>query len=705
MLHNFEKVSSFYQSPLTCLPSLGAEKAEVMKDEMGCVTIEDLLYYFPRRYLDRTITEEENLSIGEEVTFVVQIKSVYLHHTGRSSRLIAQAQSLQGSKIEMIWFRGAKYLRFSVKKGSLLIVSGKLTFFRGLQMTHPDFEILDSAEDKNLIHTGRIIPLYPSNDLLKKKNIESRTLRRFIKSAICMGDSLENMRAEELIPLELMNKYKLMNRYDALSTMHFPNSLEELDAARFRLKYEELYFFQLLMYHKSLYYQKVPRKLKPKAMGTCVLYKNLLNELPFSLTRSQEQAILYMVNACQKEKANAFLLQGDVGSGKTLVALSIALHYIELGIQIVFIAPTEILAYQHFFTISQFLGMKQSHRIELVTGSDKKKERLQKLEYIANGDVGIIIGTHSLLEESVQFKELGLVVIDEQQRFGVKQRELIRSKGKNPDTIAMSATPIPRSLCMTEFADLDLVMLKEKPLGRKDIETIWMSSRRRNGIYNSIRKYVNLGKQAYIVYPLIQESENMDLEAATEAYENLHKVIFSEFSVSLLHGRMKRKEKESVMQKFHQGKVQILVSTSVIEVGVDVPNATIIVIEHAERFGLSQLHQLRGRVGRGQEKSYCILVSDANGADTKERLQALVDSEDGFYLAEMDLKIRGTGELMGLKQHGISELRLANLISREDQKLSKMAYEDARTIAKLTPAGQKFLCKRFSHTPEWVLWH
>ena len=689
--------SSFsLESSLSSLPGLSSEKKRLIEKEMGCSTIEDLLYYFPRRYLDRTIREEPHLQVGQENTLIVQIKSVYLSH-GRSSRLIAHCQDRQGTRLDLIWFRGTKYFRNLIKKDMHLVVSGKLNFFRALQIVHPDFESLDSKEEQKLVHTGRIIPLYTMSEALKKKNINSHTLRRLLLSALDLmaeDRGRQNDPVPEVLPPELIAKHSLVKRYEALRSIHFPESEEAKEAARRRLKYEELYLFQILMYHKSLLRKKSPRFFKPLKSGSSKEFDRLRKNLPFTLTEDQEKATQQIVDSCQAEYPYAFLLQGDVGSGKTLVALAASLHYLEAGIQTALLAPTEILARQHFLTFHNFLGLEKARYLELITGSDRKQERQVKLEGIARGDAAIIIGTHSLLEESVRFQSLGLIVIDEQQRFGVKQREALYSKGKNPDSIAMSATPIPRSLCLTEFADLELLSLRQKPLGRKPIQTMYFQSVRRGGVYNSIRKHVSQGKQCYIVYPLIEESEKVDLQAATLAYEELQSKVFPEFCVALLHGRIKEEEKKKIMQEFHKGKIQILVSTSVIEVGVDVPNAAIMLIENAERFGIAQLHQFRGRVGRGTEQSYCVLLSDTKGAESQERLQALVDSEDGFTLAEMDLKIRGTGEVLGLRQHGLSELRLTDLL--RDRELSEMSHKDARAYPKINSEARKLLCRRFS---------
>lgn len=698
------------ESSLSYLPGVDSEKARLMDKEMGCSTIEDLLYYFPRRYLDRTISKDPYLQTGQELTLMVQIKSVYLSH-GKSSRLIAHCQSQQGRRLDLIWFRGTKYFRKVIQKDMRMVVSGKLQFFRALQMVHPDYELLDAKEEMELVHTGRIIPLYPLSETLKRKDINSRSLRRLLLSVLDRiaknSRTLSNLETPskdttekqndpipEILPFALLKKYELMRRCDALRSIHFPESEETQKRARIRLKYEELYLFQVLMYHKALMRQKIPRFFKPLKINTCKSFTALRQNLSFTLTKDQEKAIDQIVETCQAKHPYAFLLQGDVGSGKTLVAMAVALHYLEAGIQTALLAPTEILARQHFLSFNEFLDFQTAQQVELLIGSSAKQERMQKLERIAVGEAGIVIGTHTLIEENLVFKSLGLVIIDEQQRFGVKQREALYSKGKYPDSIAMSATPIPRSLCLTEFADLDLVSLREKPAGRKPIKTMYFKSARRPGVYNSVRKHVSSGRQCYIVYPLIEESEKLDLQAASLAYEELRSKVFPEFNLGLLHGRMKDHEKKRIMLEFRNGKIQILVSTSVIEVGVDVPNASIIIIEHAERFGIAQLHQFRGRVGRGSEQSYCVLISDAQGTETQERLQALVESEDGFYLAEMDLKIRGTGEILGLRQHGLSELRLTDLL--KDRDLSERSYADARAYPEISSEARRLLCRRFS---------
>ncbi len=685
-----------YRSGLSSLPGLGPKRSAVLEKELGeAASIEDLLYYFPRRYLDRNLSNRVDVQVGQETTLLVQVTSVYLSH-GRSSRLIANCLGAQGLRLTLVWFRGARFLRTIICKEVNLIISGKLEFFKGLQMAHPDFEIIDPNEKKDLIHTGRIIPLYSTSESFKRNGLDSRGIRSIMRTALDFSDANQVSGVEEILPQELLRKYDLIERHQALCAIHFPTSMQEQEAAYRRLKYEELYLFQILMYHKSLLREKASRSCQPLSFGYSTSYKQLIEQsLPFPLTGDQEKAIKKMLDTiANKSSPCAFLLQGDVGSGKTLVALGIALHYLDAGIQSVFLAPTEILARQHYLTLHELMGLQAGHNLELLTGKETQKQRLVKTDRIIRGEVNIVIGTHALLETNVVFKNLGMVIIDEQHRFGVRQRQLISSKGNNPDTVAMSATPIPRSLCLTEFADLELILLKEKPVGRKPIQSMWLSTKRHQGIYTSIRNHVRVGRQCYIVYPLIEESEKVDMQAASVAYEKLSSDIFPEFHVALLHGRMKKQDKEKIMQDFRSGHIQILVTTSVIEVGVDVPNATIMVIEHAERFGISQLHQLRGRVGRGTHQSHCVFVSDSAAPETRERLEALVASEDGFYLAEMDLSIRGSGEVLGLRQHGLSELRLADLV--KDKELVQLSYADARAYPELAPTARDFLCRRFA---------
>ena len=675
--------------PIEIIPGIGEAKKKVL-NKIDIKTVEDLLYYFPRRYVDRSIHDQFFLQEGY-LTLLVKIQSSYLAH-GKKSRLVVQGRTIQGNPISLLFFHGIQYYRYALKKEKSYVVSGKLEMYKGVPtMIHPEMEAIDEEDLDNAIHSGGIIPIYSTTEALKKVGLDSRGLRKIIHTVIqkIEGEWI----VPELIPENIRSKYQFPSRKEVLKQIHYPDNKESLKIARKVLKYEELYLFGCLMQKKKEERQSYPRILKPLEFGESKLFEILKKNLPFEFTSGQIEAIKRMIDGSQKDYMSAYLLQGDVGSGKTIVAFSCALHYIEKGIQVALMAPTEILARQHYNTLSTLPGLLPGVHLDLLTAGETKKNKEKILDRIRRGDSNFIIGTHSLIEDNVEFFNLGLVIIDEQHRFGVNQREMLRRKGKNPDLITMTATPIPRSLCLTIFGDLEPVYLKEKPAGRKPVKTIWLKEDQRDGLYKSIRKYVSQGRQCYIVYPVIEESEKLDLRAATEAYEELKNVIFSDFRVELIHGRMKADEREKIMQDFRNGKVHILVSTTVIEVGVDVPNATIMVIEHAERFGISQLHQLRGRVGRGTEESFCILVSNSDSDNAKERLQAIIENQDGFELAEIDLKIRGPGEILGIKQHGLPDFRIADFI--KDRKLVEIAYQDAIENRQLNEHAIKFIKKSY----------
>ncbi|MBM9591163.1 ATP-dependent DNA helicase RecG [Leptospira sp. 201903075] len=671
---------------LSALKGIGPKRKSVLL-EHGVSTFFELLTYFPRRYLDRNFTKDIILKQGDVVTLLGTIADSYIVH-GKKSRLLVGFRTLNNERINLVFFRGVNFFHKIFSVDRKVVVSGKLEYFKGYQILHPEYEFLSDKEDpEDSIHAGRIIPLYPSTEALKEDGLDSKGLRKLIHQVLEGGSIAENL------PQKLVKKRVLLGRDEAFHEIHFPETMEAVQIARKRFAYEEFFYFQRLLLYKQRERQKVKRLLWPLPKSPS--HENLEKNLPFELTEDQKMAVSTILSQTSSDSPAAFLLQGDVGSGKTITALLIALHYIDNHIQVVFLAPTEILARQHYQTIYKFMGNMPFLGIELLLGGENKKTRLEKLTRIKNGESNIIIGTHSLLQEDVVFSDLGLVVIDEQHKFGVDQRETIRSKGKNPDILAMTATPIPRTLCLTLYGDLTLVNIKTKPKGRKPIDTRWYKEDRRAGIYNSIRKYVVSGRQCYIVYPLVEESEKVDLESCTVAYENLRTNVFPELKIGLLHGKMKSAEKESVMEKFKSGEIQILVTTTVVEVGVDVPNATILVVEHADRFGISQLHQLRGRVGRSDIESFCILMTgDFISDEGKDRLEALVASNDGYFLAEKDLAIRGPGELLGVKQSGLPEFKIADLVS--DRTLLDEAKEDASSFPLDDPSELAELSTRFS---------
>lgn len=671
---------------LSSLKGIGPKRRTILL-EHGISTFFELLTYFPRRYLDRNFTKDIILKQGDVVTLLGTIADSYIVH-GKKSRLLVGFRTLNNERINLVFFRGVNFFHKIFIVDRKVVVSGKLEYFKGYQIVHPEYEFLSDKDDpEDSIHAGRIIPLYPSTEALKEEGLDSKGLRKLIHQVLEGGNIKENL------PSKLVKKRELLGRDKAFHEIHFPETMEAVQIARKRFAYEEFFYFQRLLLYKQRERQKIKRMLWPLPKSPS--RENLEKNLPFELTEDQKVAVNTILSQTSSDSPSAFLLQGDVGSGKTITALLIGLHYIDNHIQVVFLAPTEILARQHYQTIYKFMGNMPFLGIELLLGGENKKIRSEKLARIKTGESNIIIGTHSLLQEDVVFSDLGLVVIDEQHKFGVDQRETIRSKGKNPDILAMTATPIPRTLCLTLYGDLTLVNIKTKPKGRKPIDTRWYKEDRRTGVYNSIRKYVSSGRQCYIVYPLVEESEKVDLESCTVAYENLRTNVFPDLKIGLLHGKMKSAEKEFVMEKFKSGEIQILVTTTVVEVGVDVPNATILVVEHADRFGISQLHQLRGRVGRSDIESFCILMTgDFISDEGRDRLEALVTSNDGYYLAEKDLAIRGPGELLGVKQSGLPEFKIADLVS--DRNLLDEAKEDASSFPLDDPNEVAELSTRFS---------
>ncbi|MFH1943941.1 MAG: ATP-dependent DNA helicase RecG [bacterium] len=646
---------------------IGPKRAELMK-RVDVETIEDLLQYFPRRYLDRSrIAQIRSLRAGEEATIVGKVYSCEARR-GRTERFIVIVGDGTGF-IECVWFRGLSNFSRVFEVGETVAFSGKVTFYRGPQLVHPEYDKISEEGESNPIHTGGIVPMYPSTELLSRMGMDSRGFRRAIRQALDrVGDSIP-----ETLSDEVLKHQGLIPLSAAFENIHYPRSNDDLAKAQHRLKFEELFFLQLFLALQRRHREVEQKGIAFRQVGEQT--RKLVERLPFELTEAQKRVLRIIREDMKSERSMNRLLQGDVGSGKTVVALISMLIAVENGYQAALMAPTEILAEQHFLTMHgllEDLGVKTA----LLKGGQKNRVKRDVAEDIASGGVSVIVGTHALVQEGVAFKNLGLVVIDEQHRFGVMQRATLRQKGYRPDVLVMTATPIPRTLALTLYGDLDVSILDEMPEGRRPVRTAWRREQKRKEIYDFLRAEVRQGKQAYIVYPLVEESEKVDLAAATEGYETLSRHVFPEFRVGLLHGRMKAEEKEGVMRDFKAGEIDILVSTTVIEVGVDVPNAAVMLVEHAERFGLTQLHQLRGRVGRGDAQSTCILLSQGRLTDDAvKRLRTMEETTDGFRIAEVDLQIRGPGELFGTRQHGILNFKIANLTT--DGRILNAAREEA----------------------------
>ncbi|HQU72091.1 MAG: ATP-dependent DNA helicase RecG [Calditrichaeota bacterium] len=655
------------------LKGVGPRRAEVL-NEMGIFSLLDMLEYRPRRYLDRSeLRRIGEVDVDAEATIIGEILSVRLHRRGRR-RLVVRVNDTTGV-LEATWFNHAEGFSRMFKAGQMVAVSGKVSFYRAWQMVHPDFDIL--SENREQLNTGQLIPLYPSTQELKKVGLGHVALRRIFHEALKRyGEQIP-----ENLPGDRVKRYKLLSRRETFHQLHFPESREQIEQCWRRLKYEELFFLQLLIALRRHF------ELQPIAGKKVALAAEKVGEmtrhLPFTLTGAQTRVVEEIRRDMSGGRVMNRLVQGDVGSGKTVVGLLAMRMAIAAGYQAALMAPTEILAQQHYFNIEAFV-QASGIRTLLLTGSMKASEKKAAQQAISAGQVDLVVGTHALIQEGVDFSRLGLAVIDEQHRFGVLQRQALISKGGSPHVLVMTATPIPRTLALTIYGDLDVSVIDELPPGRQPVQTHWRTEERLPMVFDFIRDHIGRGEQAYIVYPLIESSEKIDLKAATEHYDYFCKSVFADYRLLLLHGRMSMAEKEQVMGAFKSGKADILVATTVIEVGVDVPNATIMLIEHAERFGLSQLHQLRGRVGRGGRRSHCILSTPpALNEVAQQRMMIMEKTNDGFVIAEEDLRLRGSGEFFGTRQHGLPDLRYADLVS--DQKIVQVAREDAFAVVEGDP--------------------
>ena len=648
------------------LKGVGPKKAKIL-EKLNIKTVQDLLTYFPSKYEDRSQLKLIAQLIDETAT----IRAVVAHH-----KLIYLPKRKQLLKITVEDGTGKAilncfnqtYLKATLPVGTTIIIHGKFTRIgKTVQSSNFTYEKITSKKE-DPIHTNRIVPIYPLT-----QNLNIRFLRALIKKTL--DEHIYNLK--DILPLWIRNRYNLQNYPSSLKEIHFPSSWERLKQARYRLIFEEFFLWLLALELKK----RVSKRIHKKRVYE--IKKHLLtkfkNQLSFEFTSSQKKVINEIFNDLRTPSPMNRLLQGDVGSGKTVVAVSAMLLVIENGYQSALMAPTEILAEQHYFTLKQMLsGLDLT--IDIVVGKQKRKEREKLLQSIKEGNTNIIIGTHALLEQKIKFKNLALIVIDEQHKFGVQQRAYLKKKGENLDTLIMTATPIPRTLGLTLYGDLDISTIDSLPPGRKEILTYHLTEKQ---AYHFVIKEVEKGRQAYIVYPLINESDKLELKSVMKEASQLIETVFGRFRVGILHGQLKRDQKERIMYSFLNKEIDILITTTVIEVGIDVSNANIIVIENSDRFGLATLHQLRGRVGRSTKQSYCILVGKGQTEQSKRRLDIMLKTTDGFLIAEEDLRIRGVGEFFGTKQHGITELKIGNILT--DSEVLEKAKDASKTLIQKDP--------------------
>jgi ATP-dependent DNA helicase RecG len=655
----------------------------------GLECVEDLLNYFPFRYEDRSnLKPIAQLAPGEMATVITEVRSAKVLGFRRRNLGLFEAEFTDASRAILLgkWFHGA-YLADRLTPGTRVALYGKIEFdnYKGeLQMMHPETEFLgeEDEEGDSALHVGRIVPVYEAAG-----KVNTRVLRTLVHGILQQMPELQDQ-----LPEAIRARLKFPSRTAAIREAHFPSPGTPIRilndfraAAQFRLIFEEFFWLECGLEIKRQRARAMP------GIGfalTDQVREQIKKLLPFKPTNAQKRALKEIAEDMSRPSPMSRLLQGDVGSGKTIVAAEAAVIAVENGYQVALLAPTEILAAQHLFSLSPLLR-KLDYPIALLTGSSTKREKTKLKEMLRMGLVRVAIGTHALLEKDVEFAKLGLVIIDEQHRFGVMQRFQLVQKGVTPDVLVMTATPIPRSLAMTLYGDLDISVIDELPPGRRKILTKHFTADQIELAWSAVRREIDLGRQAYVVYPVIEESETQAMKAAQQMHEHLSREVFPDVAVGLLHGRLGSGEKEAAMEAFKNGRTKILVSTTVIEVGVDVANATMMVIEQAERFGLSQLHQLRGRVGRGAEQSYCMLITEKMGDTAKERIRTLVDSQDGFQIAEMDLKLRGPGEFFGTKQSGLPSLRIANIL--RDPDILAHARNEARAFVEHPPSEEAFV--------------
>jgi ATP-dependent DNA helicase RecG len=669
------------QTPIEYLKGVGPQRGELLRKELGIHRYEDLLNFYPNRYIDRTryyqINELNNNPAEVQIIGkVVHLKTVEF---GKGKKRLVAVFTDNTGQMELNWFQGHKWIRDSLKLNTPYVIFGKVTNFNGqYSMAHPEMELYQEHQQSL---RSSMQPVYPSTETLTNRGVSNRVINKMMQQVFLETQGLFT----ETLPPNLLEELKMIPKSAALFNIHFPKSPELLVKAQFRLKFEELFFIQLQLITKNLV-----RKHKIKGHPFTVVGEHFndfyKNHLPFELTNAQKKVLKEIRNDMGTNAQMNRLLQGDVGSGKTIVALMAMLIALDNGFQSCLMAPTEILATQHFNGLTE-LAKDLNINIKLLTGSTKTAERKIIHEELENGSLDIIIGTHALLEDKVQFQNLGLAIIDEQHRFGVEQRSKLWQKNEIPPHIlVMTATPIPRTLAMSLYGDLDISVIDELPPGRKPIQTVHRYDSNRLKVWKFIKDEIAKGRQIYIVYPLIQESETMDYKDLMDGYESISRDFpLPHYSISMVHGKMKPADKDAEMKRFAEGKTNIMIATTVIEVGVNVPNASVMIIESAERFGLSQLHQLRGRVGRGAEQSYCILMTSFKlSNDSKIRLDTMCKTNDGFEIAEVDLKLRGPGDIMGKQQSGVLNLQIADLV--KDKEILLLARHEAMKLLKKDPS-------------------
>ncbi len=694
---------SYLETPIEFLKGVGPQRADMLKKELEIFTFHDLLHFFPFRYVDRSKFYKVR-EVRADLPYIQirgYISNIELHGDRRTTRMTAVLSDETGS-MQLVWFRGFKWLKGLYKPGVEYVVFGKPNIFgRKINLAHPEIEPCTADQ---LYTTVKMQPVYNSTEKLRARGLDSRGINKLIKTLLPAAVPY----IEESLPPRLMSTLKLPGRKETISDIHFPSDELSLKRAVARLKFEELFYIQLsLLRQKLLRLEKSSGHIFSK-IGD--LFNGFYHDrLSFSLTSAQKRVLKEIRSDTLTGKQMNRLLQGDVGSGKTVVAVMSMLMALDNGYQACLMAPTEILAFQHYESVSTML-QPLGVQIGLLTGSTRSSKRRKMLDELQQGRLQIILGTHALIEDQVQFHCLGIAVIDEQHRFGVAQRARLWEKSQvPPHVLVMTATPIPRTLAMTLYGDLDVSVIDELPPGRKPIKTVHQTDAQRLKVFGFMRDQIQKGRQVYVVYPLIQESEALDLKDLTDGYESIVREFpLPEYAVSIVHGKMRPADKDYEMQRFVNGQTQIMVATTVIEVGIDVPNASVMVIESAERFGLSQLHQLRGRVGRGADQSYCILMTKEQlSNDARKRINVMVASNDGFEIAETDLKLRGPGDIQGTQQSGILDLKMADLTT--DEHILKLARKHAREILGEDPdlslSEHKIISRQLSRLyPEKLFW-